>query len=113
MMRVLDSILDWTEILGSFGALIIILFFNFFGVNDITVEIVVLLFILGLLAVSRRLDRKINQDTRQFTEEALHAIQTLSVHQTTSQRVLQTLDTSMGDLSANQSSLQQSVQTLS
>lgn len=109
----LDNILDWTEMLGSFGALIIILFFNFFGIHDITVAIAVLLFILGLLAVGRRLDRKINQATKQSTEESFHAIQTLSVLQTTSQHVLQTLDTSMRDLDTNQSGLQQAFQTLS
>src|SRR5690348_15334321 len=105
-----DGILDWTEILGSFGALISILFFNFFGVNTITVEIAVLLFILGLLAISRRLDRKINQDTRQSTQEALHAIRTLHVEQTASQDVLQALDRRIADLGPNQSALEHSFQ---
>jgi hypothetical protein len=109
----LDSILDWTEILGSFGVVIIILFFNFFGIHDITVEIAVLLFFLGLLAVSRRLDRQINQATRQSTQEAVQAIQTLSVQLTTSQRVLEALEARMRELGANQSALEHSLQALS
>lgn len=109
----LDDILDWTEIIGSFGALVVILFLNFFGVHDITVEIAVLLFILGLLPVSRRLDRKISHATRQSTTEALNAIQTLNAYQTVSQRLLQTLDVSIRELDTHHSVLQQSVQTLS
>lgn len=108
----LNSILEWTEILGSFGALLIVLGFNFFGVHDITLEIAALLFILGLLAVSRRLDRTLNQAIRQSTEATLPVIQTLSTEQRTFQHVLETLDANMRALGANQAGLQHSFQAL-
>ncbi|SRR5258707_8437 len=108
-----DTILDWIDIIGCFGLSIAIFIFNAFGVHDITIEIAVLLIVLGILAISRRWDHKTNQTTRQSTEDALREIQTLNVQQTASQHMLETLNTSIRDLDAHQPVLQQSLQTLS
>jgi len=108
-----DDILEWTEIIVSSGALIVIAVFQLFGVQNIGIELDVLLGLLAVLGISRHRNRKANQAFQQSAEEAFQEAQALKGQQTTFQHVLQTLDTSVRDIGTNQSTLQQSVLTLS
>ena len=107
------NIQDTIEIVGGIGAPIVIIILGLFGINSIPVEFPLLLFLVGLLANSLRLDHKLNQSTSRAAEKTLSTIQDLNVNQANTQQMIQNLDTSARSLDANQSSLERSLQVLS